>query len=115
VEAGDLTVNVGHEVVLISLKIAAKKAIQMLEKNHYSALGKISEGDPEKYLKFQMEGSQEGLREAEQYGITKVDEAAAIGKVDYDEVLALRKGEKSGADAAEAAAKNTLGVERENI
>ena len=48
------------------------------------------------YMKFLEDGSQARLTQAELMGIKKVDEYQALNKVDYDEVLALRKGVSGG-------------------
>ncbi len=51
----------------------------------------MSPEQAESYLRFQDNGSSAGLRAEELAGIQKVDEQLALRRIDYDEVLVLRK------------------------
>lgn len=51
----------------------------------------MSSEDARRYQQFLKNGSTSGLTEAEMQGISKVDDALAIQKVNYDEILNLRK------------------------
>ena len=56
----------------------------------------MSDEDLKRYIKFLEDGSQAGLTPAEQFGLQKVDEQLLFNRIDYDEVLALRKGVNGG-------------------
>lgn len=64
-----------------------------------SLLGSMSEEELKSYMKFLKNGSTEGMTQAELRAIQKVDERLLLDQIDYDEVLAIRKGATSGGRA----------------
>ena len=68
------------------------KSMRGASKVTYSSLADLmSPEDAESYLKFLKNGSTEGLTKAEIEAIEKVDELLALKKVDYQDVLDMRK------------------------
>ncbi len=61
-----------------------------------SLLGAMSEEELERYMKFLKDGSTAGLTQEELRAIQKVDERLLLEQIDYDEVLAVRKGVSGG-------------------
>ncbi len=98
-------------MALEAMKIAglgAKEAIKklgatlLIEKGSNAAAGTVGAAvsikgnkllfeDAERYFRFLENGSVESLTEAEIQGIRKVDELLTINKIDYQEILDLRK------------------------
>ena len=75
----------------------AKELMQIGGKKNITSLSELmSPEDAERYLRFQDNGSSAGLRAEELAGIQKVDDQMALGRVDYDEVLAGRNRGSNG-------------------
>ncbi len=73
----------------------AEEADEILKKikgdGYTSFADMMSPEDAERYLKFLKDGSTSGLTSAELEGISKVDEFIALNKVNYQDVLDMRK------------------------
>lgn len=61
-----------------------------------SLLGSMPEEELKKYVKFLENGSTAGMTPEELLAIRKVDERLLLDQIDYDEILALRKGLSEG-------------------
>ena len=79
-------------------KVNGSQAVNKVNNSEKTPVKKVSSVDDDeiRYQRFLEHGSTMGLRPEEIQGIQKVDEYLALSKVDYDEVLALRKGVSKG-------------------
>ena len=79
----------------MTVEIPKKNTVnEVLSKN--LDLSKISTEEERRYYEALRRGSQAGLTQAELLGLQKVDERLLFNRIDYDEVLALRKGVSGG-------------------